>query len=152
MTTVEGSTASARSRKLPHASNTPPISDSIRNIRTSEVALLISLARTAQAAGVNVKLYLRDVLQRIATETDVRKLLPRAWKEHFEAEVIGRRNEIVDLLIADQRGEELQQTVKLGFRRRLRFFIPLNFTFVNCARILTVPGTRVGRNGSRLMR
>ncbi|MFT7671528.1 MAG: hypothetical protein ACI8X5_004249, partial [Planctomycetota bacterium] len=27
-----------------------------------------------------------------------------AWKEHFEAEVEGRRNEIIDLLLADQRG------------------------------------------------
>ena len=54
---------------------------------------------------MNVKLYLRDVLQRIATESDVDKLLPHAWKEHFEAEVLGRRAEIIELLIADQRGK-----------------------------------------------
>ena len=48
-------------------------------------AILMSLVQTAEAAGVNVKLYVRDVLQRIGTEVDVRKLLPHAWKENFEA-------------------------------------------------------------------
>ena len=41
--------------------------------------------------------------QRISVETDARRLLPLAWKENFEAEVIGRRNEIVELLVEDQR-------------------------------------------------
>ena len=68
-------------------------------------AIMMSLVQTAEAAGVNAKLYLRDVLQRIATEVDVKKLLPHAWKKHFEAEVVGRRSAIVDLLVADQRGE-----------------------------------------------
>ena len=68
-------------------------------------SIMMSLIQTAEAAGVNVKLYLRDVLQRIATESDVKKLLPHGWKEHFEAEVEGRRNAIIDLLVADQRGE-----------------------------------------------
>jgi len=62
-------------------------------------AVLMSLIQTAVAAGVNVKLYLRDVLMRIAVEKDVTKLLPHAWKEHFEPEVLGRRNEILELLI-----------------------------------------------------
>ncbi|MFT7487288.1 MAG: transposase [Candidatus Paceibacteria bacterium] len=61
-------------------------------------AILMSLIQTAKAAGVNVQLYLRDVLQRIATESDMKKLLPHAWKEHFEPEVMKRRNEIVELL------------------------------------------------------
>jgi len=68
-------------------------------------AIVMSLVKTAEAAGVNVKLYLRDVLRRIASETDVKKLLPHGWKEHFEAEVLGRRHAIIDLLVADQRGE-----------------------------------------------
>ena len=68
-------------------------------------SIMMSLIQTAEAAGVNVKLYLRDVLQRIATESNVKKLLPHAWKQHFEADVVGRRNAIVDLLVADQRGE-----------------------------------------------
>jgi transposase len=68
-------------------------------------AILMSLIQTAEAAGVNVKLYLRDVLQRIATESDARKLLPKGWKQHFEDDVVGRRGEIIELLLADQRGE-----------------------------------------------
>ena len=68
-------------------------------------SIMMSMVQTAQAAGVNVKLYLRDVLRRIATEPDVTKLLPHAWKIHFEAEVLGRRSEIIDLLVEDQRGE-----------------------------------------------
>jgi hypothetical protein len=68
-------------------------------------SIMMSLIQTAEAAGVNVKLYLRDVLQRIATESDVKKLLPHRWKQHFEAEVLDRRNAIIDLLVADQRGE-----------------------------------------------
>ncbi|MFT7542838.1 MAG: transposase, partial [Gammaproteobacteria bacterium] len=65
-------------------------------------SVLMSLIQTAEAAGVNVKLYLRDVLQRIATESDVTKLLPHEWKNHFEADVVGRRGEIIELLLADQ--------------------------------------------------
>ena len=61
--------------------------------------VMMSLIRTAEAAGVNVKLYLRDVLQRIATESDVKKLLPHAWKENFESEVLGRRNDLIELLV-----------------------------------------------------
>ena len=67
-------------------------------------AIMMSLIHSAEAAGVNVRPYVRDVLQRIATETDVTKLLPHAWKENFEAEVEGRRNEIIEKLVADQRG------------------------------------------------
>jgi transposase len=62
-------------------------------------AIMMSLIQTAAAAGVNVKLYLRDVLQRIATESDVKKLLPHGWKQHFESDVEGRRNEIIELLV-----------------------------------------------------
>ncbi len=65
-------------------------------------SILMSLIQTAEAAGVNVKLYLRDVLLRIATETDVNKLLPHEWKRHFEGEVVGRRNEIIEMLVENQ--------------------------------------------------
>ena len=42
---------------------------------------------------MNAKLYLRDVLQRFAVESDVKRLLPHGWKQHYEAEVVGRRHE-----------------------------------------------------------
>jgi transposase len=64
--------------------------------------IMMSLIRTAEAAVVNVKLYLRDVLQRIDTEPDVKNHLPHEWKKHFEEEVMGRRNDILETLLADQ--------------------------------------------------
>ena len=69
------------------------------------MSVLLSLVETAKAAGVNAKEYLRDVLVRIATEKDVKRLLPHAWKEHFEEEVMGRRNEILNLLIQGRNEE-----------------------------------------------
>ena len=54
-------------------------------------AILFSLLRTAEAAGVNPIDYFRDVLVRIDFEKDWSKLLPHAWKENFEDEVRGRR-------------------------------------------------------------
>jgi len=36
--------------------------------------------------------------------TNVSKLLPHAWKENFESEVEGRRNAIIEMLVADQHG------------------------------------------------
>ena len=66
-------------------------------------SIMMSLILSAEAAGVNVKLYLRDVLQRIGTEPDVHKLLPHAWKQHFEEDVLDRRNAIIELLVEDQR-------------------------------------------------
>ena len=42
---------------------------------------------TAKAAGVNPKTDLRDVLLRIAEESDVSKLTPHGWKERFEQSV-----------------------------------------------------------------
>ena len=68
-------------------------------------SVLLSLVQTAEAAGVNAKDYLRDVLVRIATEKDVKKMLPHAWKKHFEGEVTGRRNEILNLLTQGRQGE-----------------------------------------------
>jgi hypothetical protein len=63
----------------------------------------MSSLQTAEAAGVNGKLDLRDVLQRTATETDQAKLPPQARNEHFEIDVQGRRNEILEMLLSDQR-------------------------------------------------
>ena len=54
-------------------------------------AIIFSLIATAKAAGLNPVDYLRDVLIRIDFERDWDKLLPHAWKEHFAAEVMKRR-------------------------------------------------------------
>jgi hypothetical protein len=49
--------------------------------------ILMSLLRTARAAGINAQVYFRDVLLRIATESDPAKLVPHGWREHFAKEV-----------------------------------------------------------------
>lgn len=59
-------------------------------------AILASLLRTAQAAGVEPVTYFRDVLVRIDRERDWEKLLPHAWKERFEGEVEGWRQKAVE--------------------------------------------------------
>ena len=61
-------------------------------------AVLFSLLRSAEAAGVNPVDYFRDVLVRIDDETDWKKLLPHAWKEHFAGEAAKRREDAVRAL------------------------------------------------------
>jgi transposase len=54
-------------------------------------AIILSLLKTAEAAGVNTLDYFRDVLVRIDRERDWTKLLPAAWKVHFADEVAEQR-------------------------------------------------------------
>ncbi len=49
--------------------------------------VLLSLVMTAKAAAIDPRISLRDVLLRVARETDVAKLTPHGWREHFQAEV-----------------------------------------------------------------
>ncbi len=63
-------------------------------------AILMSLLMTAKAAGVNPGDYFKDVLLRISTCKDARLLTPHGWKEHFEAEVTARHNEILKRILA----------------------------------------------------
>jgi transposase len=63
-------------------------------------AVLMSLLMSAKAAGVNANDYFRDVLTRISTCTDVKQLTPHGWKQHFEAEVTGRRQALLEQLLA----------------------------------------------------
>ena len=58
-------------------------------------AILLSLLKSAEAAGVNPTTYFRDVLVRIDRERDFSKLLPHAWKEHFEGDVEHWRQEAI---------------------------------------------------------
>jgi hypothetical protein len=73
--------------------------------RGKTASIMMSRVQSTEAAGVNVKLYLCDVLQRIGTESDLHKLLPHAWKERFEPEVLARGNGLNNLLVRDQRKE-----------------------------------------------
>lgn len=54
--------------------------------------VLLSLVMTAKAIGLDPRVYLRDVILRIAHETDVAKLTPHGWREHFQAEVAAERD------------------------------------------------------------
>lgn len=42
---------------------------------------------TAKAIGLNPVTYLRDVLIRTSRETDVTKLTPHGWREHYGKQV-----------------------------------------------------------------
>ena len=63
-------------------------------------ANLYSLIETCKAAGVNPREYLRDVLLRISTCSDVTKLTPHGWREHFLPEVEKRRHDALQKLLA----------------------------------------------------
>jgi transposase len=62
-------------------------------------AILYSLVMSARAVGLDPRSYLRDVLLRIAHETDVAKLTPRGWKEHFQAQVQAHHNSILERIV-----------------------------------------------------
>ena len=61
--------------------------------------VLLSLVMTAKAIGLNAITYLRDVLLRISTETDVTKLTPNGWLEHYSEQVAEERQDAVSRLL-----------------------------------------------------
>jgi transposase len=73
----------------------------IGNVRGGQgAAVLYSLVQTCKAIGVDPRTYVRDVLERIAKESDVEKLTPHGWKKHFAAEVAAQRDSILARLAA----------------------------------------------------
>ena len=62
-------------------------------------AILMSLVMTAKALGLNAITYLRDVLLRISTETDVKRLTPRGWQENYAVKVAQDRDSAVSRLL-----------------------------------------------------
>jgi transposase len=62
-------------------------------------SILMSLLMTAKAAGIEPRAYFRDVLLRISTESDVRKLTPHGWKEHFAADLAARNDEVLQRML-----------------------------------------------------
>ena len=63
--------------------------------------VLLSLVMTAKAIGLNPQTYLRDVLLRITRESDVSKLTPHGWKQHFAEEVEAERKAAVAYFVGD---------------------------------------------------
>ena len=58
-------------------------------------AVLMSLVATCREIGIEPRAYLRDVLVRIATESDVTKLTPHGWKRHLADQVKSRELELL---------------------------------------------------------
>jgi transposase len=58
-------------------------------------AVLASLLQTARAIAIDPKTYFRDVLLRIGTESDVTKLTPHGWKQHFAQDVADHHEDIL---------------------------------------------------------
>ena len=45
--------------------------------------VLLSLLMSARAIGLNPKVYFKDALLRISSESDAAKLTPHGWKDHL---------------------------------------------------------------------
>ena len=54
---------------------------------------------SAKAAGIDPKVYLRDVLLRIARDPDVAKLTPHGWREHYRDEVEAERQAVTQAFL-----------------------------------------------------
>ncbi len=61
-------------------------------------AILMSLLKTAEAAGIDPLVYFREVLVRIDRERDTAKLLPFEWKAAFADEVAERQQAALALI------------------------------------------------------
>ena len=62
--------------------------------------MIYSLIATAKAADVDPRTYLRDVLLRIARESDVTTLTPHGWKERWAEQVEQHRASILERMLA----------------------------------------------------
>ena len=72
----------------------------VQNVKGGKrAAIFLSLVMTAKSIGVDPVMYLRDVLLRIARETDVTKLTPHGWKKHFAGNVAAGREAAVARLL-----------------------------------------------------
>ena len=61
---------------------------------------MYSLVESCKAAGVSPREYFQDVLLRIAKCSDVTKLTPHGWKQHFLPNVAQRRHDALKKLFA----------------------------------------------------
>lgn len=65
----------------------------------STAAIVLTLLMTAKAIGLVPQVYLRDVLLRLATCSDVTKLTPHGWKQHFADQVASDRYDLIERLV-----------------------------------------------------
>lgn len=62
--------------------------------------VLASLLQTAKAIGLDARSYFRDLMTRISTCSDVKKLTPHGWREHFAGEVEERQQRAMRIITA----------------------------------------------------
>lgn len=73
----------------------------IGNGRGGETAaVFFSLIATCKARGIDPKVYLHDVMLRVAEGVDPKLLTPRGWQERFAGEVAQRRGYVMTQLAA----------------------------------------------------
>lgn len=75
-------------------------------------ATLLTLVMSAKEAGVDPRMYLRDVLLRIAHCSDVTTLTPRGWKERWLPEVHAHHQSIVERML-ERKAEGTTSTASL---------------------------------------
>ncbi len=67
-----------------------------QNDSSGETAVVLaSLLRSALAIGLNPHVYFRDLMLRIGRCSDVMRLAPHGWKQHFSEEVDARRTQLL---------------------------------------------------------
>lgn len=71
-------------------------------------AVLYSLVMTCKAIDIDPKAYLRDVLLRTSTSTDVRELTPHGWKERWAKEARSIHDELLQALGATRKAGAAQ--------------------------------------------
>jgi len=69
-------------------------------------AVLYSLVMTCKAIDIDPKVYLRDVLLRISTSTDVRELTPHGWKQRWAKEARSIHDELLEVLGTNRKAPE----------------------------------------------
>lgn len=65
-------------------------------------AVLLTLVMSAKEAGIDPRMYLRDVMLRIAHCSDVSTLTPKGWKERWMPEVRAHHQSIVERMLDRQ--------------------------------------------------
>jgi hypothetical protein len=63
-------------------------------------AIFFSLIGTCKERGIDPKVYLHDVMLRLAEGADPKTLTPRQWQQRYAAQVAERRNHVLAQLVA----------------------------------------------------
>jgi len=65
--------------------------------------VLYSLIATCKARGIEPKVYIHDVMLRLAESEDPKTLTPREWKARYGAVVADRRSYVLQQLVGKLR-------------------------------------------------